>query len=80
MDNPDKRMVKLDELETMQGGHYLGQQVERNMIFWLGLLLEGKNCRIFLSFLNIVINVNLYIYSAWCFSPRMKHNCRGGGI
>jgi hypothetical protein len=48
-------MVHPDGLGIVNGAHSLGHQVERNMIFWLGLLLEGKNCIILLYFLNIVM-------------------------
>jgi hypothetical protein len=40
--NLDKIMVHLDGLKAMKGGNSLGQQVEKNEIFWFGLLLEGK--------------------------------------
>jgi hypothetical protein len=35
-------MVQPDGMREVKGEHFLGQQVERNMRFWLGLLLEGK--------------------------------------
>jgi hypothetical protein len=46
VDSPDKRMVQLDGMKAVKGAHSLGRQVEKNEILWLGLLLEGKNCRI----------------------------------
>jgi hypothetical protein len=49
-DSSDKIMVQPNGLREMKGTHLLGQHLQRNMMFWLGLLLEGKNCIIFLSF------------------------------
>jgi hypothetical protein len=40
IDSPDKIMVHLDGLKEMKGVNSLGQRVEKNEIFWLGLMLE----------------------------------------
>jgi hypothetical protein len=52
-------MMQLDGLKAMKGAHSLGQRDEKNERLWLGLLLEGKNCRILFLFYKYC-NVNLF--------------------
>jgi hypothetical protein len=60
-------------VKEVKGSHSLGHQVENNERLWLGLLLEGKDCGIFIFFLSIY-DVKLYMYfdMVWCIEDGGK--------
>jgi hypothetical protein len=55
-------MVQTDILKAVKGAHSLGQQVEKNERFWLGLLLESNHIAkfIFSKYCDIIVYVCLH--------------------